>query len=78
MGFPNVIRGPFPSLEKTPKRRVFKEHGPCSIRCDEVEELFHRYCVAAERAQSSQKIEDGIAAGKAWAAFLHVFDGGAA
>jgi hypothetical protein len=33
------------------------------------------YCAAAERAQRTRRIEDGIAPGRAWAAFLALFEG---
>ena len=37
------------------------------------EKLWWAFVSAAEKAQRSKDIQDGIAAGKAWAAFLKVF-----
>jgi hypothetical protein len=39
----------------------------------DVRRLFDAYCEASRAAQASLKIEDGISAGHAWAAFLAAF-----
>lgn len=36
-------------------------------------DLWQAYCEAARKAQSSRDIQDGIAAGRAWAAWLASF-----
>lgn len=44
-----------------------------TVRPD-VELLFKVYCTAAIRAQETRRIEDGLAAGRAWGQFLKAFE----
>lgn len=39
----------------------------------DIDRLFGAYCDAMRRAQASPRIEDGIAAGHAWRAFMDAF-----
>jgi hypothetical protein len=45
------------------------------IRESETERLWSAYLVAKNKADASRRIEDAIAAGRAWAAFLEIFVG---
>lgn len=40
----------------------------------DVEALWAAYVEAARKAQASQRLEDGIVAGRAWAAFMRAFE----
>lgn len=42
-------------------------------RDDRIEGLWDAYLAARDRAEHSRDVKDGIAAGKAWAAFLDQF-----
>ncbi len=48
---------------------------PASMPADQLNETWAAYVEAAGKAQASRKIEDGIAAGRAWALFLRRFEG---
>lgn len=37
--------------------------------------LWFAYCAARDKAEASKSIEDGIAAGRAWGAFIRAFEG---
>lgn len=39
----------------------------------DVSQRFARYLKARDRAESSRRLEDGVAAGLAWASFLRLF-----
>ncbi len=57
--------------DNRPSRKPQRVEG-CS---PEVEHLFAEYCAAARKAQATQMLADGVAAGQAWAAFLNAFTG---
>lgn len=40
----------------------------------DAESLWQAYVEAAKRAQKSLRLDDGIKAGRAWAAFIQVFE----
>ena len=42
-------------------------------RDERIEGLWHAYLAARDQAEQSRDVRDGIAAGKAWAAFLDQF-----
>jgi hypothetical protein len=44
-----------------------------SIHQSETERRWSAYLVARQKAEQTGRIEDGIAAGEAWAAFLALF-----
>lgn len=46
---------------------------PVSIQNVRAARLFEAYVAAATRAQVTHDMDDGLAAGRAWAAFLDVF-----
>ena len=49
------------------------ESHPPPTNDQRAEQAFQAYCKAAERAQATKAIEDGISAGRVWAAFLSCF-----
>ena len=46
---------------------------PSTIGAREAD-LWQAYCAAMRKAQASLRIEDGIAAGRAWRAFIESFE----
>lgn len=38
------------------------------------QDAWRTYCAARDRAERTKDIQDGIAAGKAWAEWLHLFE----
>lgn len=45
------------------------------MHAEEIDRLWAEYLAARDRAERSRDIADGIAAGRAWAAFLRAFEG---
>lgn len=43
-------------------------------RDERIEGLWQAYLAARDRAETSRDVKDGVAAGKAWAAFLNQFE----